>query len=917
MESIAQKQPLLSLLSFSELHEQIQHRSAPEESAPSWDLFQTERFVRDEVLQLIADRVQSILQADGVMIALAEEDALVCRAASGALLVERGRQLTCDSEFLNQSLFSGQISRSDDCERDPRLQFDLARELGGRASVIVPLRGHRARVGVLQAFSVIPFGFSDDDVRCLDLFGELILSALKPADQDRRMNWLADVADEILRPNGASAEASSEAASETTQQVNAPAVAATTTPVEAVTPSPSLEVAATQPVVEATSVMAEQPAASPAIEDAPPAPAAPVLELCPAEPKPATQTNAVPPVSATPPAAPGEIKFVASKSVRPVPSDSSTEPAHPEKTGASTATAHPRGAQSELPALTNFAKASSASAKHASDAAALSFTSVTDANAVEAKAAAGELAAGLKASFVQPAVSDEASDIASQAPLFGNYAGAESQKGAQGLPDAPTPALLQRLAISTSARPGLSVVIVLVLVAALFSTGVWWGMHNHGLTASDRSAAQHASSPTAPALQNVVAPMSTSAPASDNLLDPMKADSQTAALAPASADKLAVFPKVTGIRHWSSALVSTVAIDMQDQVPYEVHRLTSPERIYFDLHDTALPVELDGKTIEADDPALTRVRIAQPVAGVTRIVLDTRDGANFSVSMESNPYRLVVQLRSGNDRTLLATRTGPPASLDRAPKQTPLSQLPLQASNEPPLPAKAGHFRVVLDAGHGGWDLGTVGRQGLLEKDLVLDVAQRLGKLLQGRLGADIVYTRKGDDYLPLEQRADLANQSQADMFVSVHANYSSSATARGVETYYSNFYAPPATHDTDNNPAHLVRASLSPGELHERVEESRSLAANVQRALYGTLAATNPGIRDRGTKDANFVVLKGTTMPSILTEISFVSSPADEKNLRSESYRQQIAEALYKGISRFEANSRKVKLAQVRSTGK
>jgi len=100
---------------------------------------------------------------------------------------------------------------------------------------------------------------------------------------------------------------------------------------------------------------------------------------------------------------------------------------------------------------------------------------------------------------------------------------------------------------------------------------------------------------------------------------------------------------------------STVVVDMEDQVPYEVHRLMSPERIYFDLHDTVLPPELEGKTMDVGDASLTRVRIAQPVAGVTRIVLDTRGGSNFSVSMETSPYRLVVELR-GSEKTLVRTK---------------------------------------------------------------------------------------------------------------------------------------------------------------------------------------------------------------------------------------------------------------------
>ena len=222
----------------------------------------------------------------------------------------------------------------------------------------------------------------------------------------------------------------------------------------------------------------------------------------------------------------------------------------------------------------------------------------------------------------------------------------------------------------------------------------------------------------------------------------------------------------------------------------------------------------------------------------------------------------------------------------------------------------------MLDAGHGGWDLGTVGRQGLLEKDLVLDVTRRLGKLLHDRLGSDVMFTRTGDDYLPLDQRADFANRQQADLFVSVHANYSTSATARGVETYYTNLFSAPGSKEVekqaDGTFTQTTPVSLSAGRLHEKIEESRRLAADVQRSLYSTLAAKSPDIRDRGIKDAAFVVLTGTTMPSILTEISFVSSPADEHNLQSEAYRQQIAEALYKGIARYQESSPRARVAQL-----
>jgi N-acetylmuramoyl-L-alanine amidase len=306
-------------------------------------------------------------------------------------------------------------------------------------------------------------------------------------------------------------------------------------------------------------------------------------------------------------------------------------------------------------------------------------------------------------------------------------------------------------------------------------------------------------------------------------------------------------------------------------------------------------------------------------------VLDTKDGSNFSVSMESSPYRLVVELR-GREKTLATNQFVPnrvapnPASAGAAPvpvKSAPVAALAAKASDQP-VPARTGKFRIVLDAGHGGWDLGTVGRQGLLEKDLVLDVTQRLGRLLQARLGSEVMFTRSGDSYLPLDQRADFANQTQADLFVSVHANYSSSAASRGVETYYTNLFSAPGAREVEKHDdgtfAKLTPVSLSAGGLHEKIEESRRLAASVQRSLYATLAASSPDIRNRGIKDSAFAVLTGTTMPAILTEISFVSSPADERNLQSATYRQQIAEALYKGIAGYQQSSPRAKVAQLQT---
>jgi N-acetylmuramoyl-L-alanine amidase len=225
--------------------------------------------------------------------------------------------------------------------------------------------------------------------------------------------------------------------------------------------------------------------------------------------------------------------------------------------------------------------------------------------------------------------------------------------------------------------------------------------------------------------------------------------------------------------------------------------------------------------------------------------------------------------------------------------------------------------KIVIDPGHGGHDTGTIGPDGLLEKDLVVDVGRRLGKLLETRLGAEVVYTRKDDTFIPLETRTAIANQEQADLFVSIHANSSRDPNARGVETYYLNF-----TSSADGLEVAARENAVSEKSIHElgdlvkkialkeKIEESHEFASNVQEALHSGLATKNSGIRNRGVKKAPFIVLIGANMPSILAEISFVSNPSDERKLQMPEYRQRIAESLYRGIAKYVSGLSGVKLA-------
>jgi len=785
----SQRDALQVLLAFSALHEQVRRRKALAAKRKGFEVVAApefepeEQFVLDDVLQLVAERAVAITGADGLAIALAENNAIVLRAAAGTVRPDIGARIDRDSAFTGASFRNAQTVICDDTETDSRVNLQACRRLGARSMVAVPLCGRRRVIGLLEAFSTWPFAFNDSDVQNLSLLAELVVGALKPEDEDRF------------------AESAQIAA---TQLESAPAAASVPTAVTAViTPA--------APVVSAPSAQTAIPA--PIAKESLPAP------VTQAPPTPAQVAPAIP--------------------VPTAPVKTTVEPATKE-------TAQP----AETPAGST---------------------------------------ARPKKEFTFDKIPEFEGVVAEPAPQL-KFGQAEPEKAHN--------------------RAWVPVALIFAVIALAFTIGIWvkWrgqaGAETVATPKSSSAAVENPSGTTA-----TPTPTSSGAPAA-NANNDLSSETEEAAITPASPAELSKFPKITGIRHWSSADSTTIVLDLEDQVQYEAHRLTGPDRIYFDLHDTQLTPELSGKSIEVGDALLNRIRVAQPVSGMTRIVLETKSNPNFSVSLEPNPYRLVVEVRKIGAAPKGAVNLFP--NLDEEKARLSIV-VPPPTKEDLQWRAHVPKLRIVVDAGHGGWDLGTVGKRGLLEKDLVLEISERLGKLLESRLGMEVVYTRLDDNYIPLDERAEIANQAQADLFISVHANYSDLASARGVETYYTSTFSAPGPKDADGgaptNPKSPM-PKLSAADLHERNEQSRQLAASVQRSLYGTLSQENPGLRDRGIKEAGFVVLTESAMPGILAEVSFVSSPADEQKLRSDGYREQIAEALYRGIARYAVNSHSVKVA-------
>jgi len=215
--------------------------------------------------------------------------------------------------------------------------------------------------------------------------------------------------------------------------------------------------------------------------------------------------------------------------------------------------------------------------------------------------------------------------------------------------------------------------------------------------------------------------------------------------------------------------------------------------------------------------------------------------------------------------------------------------------------------RIVIDPGHGGQDLGTVGPGGLYEKDLVLSLARELKALLIKNIGAEVFLTRDEDVFLSLEERSAIANRYRADLFISIHANSSRHRSISGVETYYLDF----AKTSAEREIAARENASAS-SSLHEledlvrkiaqadRSSESRELAFMVQKSLYAGSKKVIPSTQNRGVRSAPFIVLIGANMPSILVEVAFISNPRVEKILKSEANKDHLVKALYSGIEDY-----------------
>ena len=376
-----------------------------------------------------------------------------------------------------------------------------------------------------------------------------------------------------------------------------------------------------------------------------------------------------------------------------------------------------------------------------------------------------------------------------------------------------------------------------------------------------------------------------------------------------------------------------VVLDLRGAGRYSVYTLYAPYRIVIDFERHgpaadaivarngsrgAAPMRAGGpsaKAADANSPARAR---STPISQIT--IAQTSDAAIAPTRDVALPPASEVSTAPTVDVAIAPDAAPPIVPLETASTAT----VPPLAAPLPPSANRNGSFslsrqlglgiaKIVIDAGHGGHDPGAQAR-GITEAELTLDIALRLEKLLSKDAAFEVVMTRRTDTFVSLEERTAIANRVGADLFLSIHSNASSAATARGIETYFLNFAPNPeaeAVAARENaggsrnmrSLPEIVRAIA----LNNKIDESRDFASIVQNTMYAQMRKSNKDLRNLGVKQAPFLVLIGATMPSVLAEVSFITNRQDALLLKTDKYRQQIAEALYTGVLRYQQSLKRV----------
>lgn len=355
--------------------------------------------------------------------------------------------------------------------------------------------------------------------------------------------------------------------------------------------------------------------------------------------------------------------------------------------------------------------------------------------------------------------------------------------------------------------------------------------------------------------------------------------------------------EVHNLRSHTHPSFTRIVVDIGALREYNSNRLIDPDRIYVDIYQAKLNPLLHGKTESINNEYVKQIRIAQKNASTVRVAvdLDFSKVRHFNVWHLFDPFRIVIDIYPGE----------------------PQNKPPKEKITKPPQPTKSGYSmarqlglgikRIVVDPGHGGRDPGCIGKKGSREKNIVLDVALQLKKLLEANTDLEVIMTRESDIYVPVEDRTVIANQKQADIFISIHANSNPRKNHAGVQTFYLNFSSDPSVNEiaarenaTSTKNISEMRGIIQKIARNSKIAESKDMAGKIQRMLSRHLQKLYKDVKNLGVKGGPFWVLIGGEMPSILVEISHLSNPKEESRLNTARYRQHIAQGIYAGIMEY-----------------
>ncbi|MBF0336208.1 MAG: N-acetylmuramoyl-L-alanine amidase [Nitrospirae bacterium] len=402
--------------------------------------------------------------------------------------------------------------------------------------------------------------------------------------------------------------------------------------------------------------------------------------------------------------------------------------------------------------------------------------------------------------------------------------------------------------------------------------------------------------------------------------------------------------EIKDVRYFASKDYTRVVVGMVGNAKFKRGELKDVRKLYFDIENTRIG-SFSKRTIMVENAILTRIRVGQFDSTTVRVVFDLDNYGQYRLFTLTDPNRIIVDIFAGKgganqaDEEQAAKKSkeslqnepvveksedkssGKPADkpseeskkeITRGSKPDPSDSAhnkePKDTKRiEPPFAKK----RIVIDPGHGGHDPGAIGKTGMKEKHIVLDVALRLAKLLRDKYHYEVFLTRNKDVFISLEERTAIANSKAADLFVSVHANANNTPSIKGIETYFLNF-----TDDKEalrvaarENAISITKMKQVQSELgvilaslarESKRDESLRLSHFIQKSMVSHLNDKFGGVVDNGVRQALFYVLVGASMPSALVEISYLTNAQEEKLLKTNAYKEELAASIARGIGQY-----------------